>query len=69
MACRSSDCVRGASFKHAIGAGSGAKELAIGRMCFGSEHWLWLTFGAAIGLPRVAQWLIQPLGGITADVP
>ena len=29
MACRPSDCVRGASFKHADDAGSGATELAI----------------------------------------
>ena len=29
MACQSSDCVREASFEHAMGAGSGATELAI----------------------------------------
>ena len=29
MACRPSDCVRGASFEHAMGAGSGATELAM----------------------------------------
>jgi hypothetical protein len=29
MARRPSDCVRGASFKHDVGAGSGATELAI----------------------------------------
>jgi hypothetical protein len=40
MAFRSSVFVRGVSFKHAIGAGSAAKEFVIGQICFGSEHWV-----------------------------